>query len=154
MMRHSVLAFVVVAGLATTGGFAAPGGGNDDDAEEEAFLPVVALVLSGNTINGQTWPDTLLIEAFDGQYVKFAVSVPATDVTQTFRLHGHTWTDSDSGRVVDVIRIDPGETVKFGVTARGDATEIVDWYYRGGADARFESGMWGLFRVHPGLVAS
>jgi uncharacterized cupredoxin-like copper-binding protein len=139
------LAPTLVAALPATGPATAQAG---PALGERAFV----LAMEDHRFNGQTWPDTPLLEAYAGETMRFLVHVPAAAETHTFHLHGHPWEHPDTGAFVDAVRLDAGETHRFTQTAGLEASHAGDWFYHCHVETHFEHGMWGLLRVYPYAV--
>lgn len=130
----------------------APGladGANAQDPGRILGERVFALTMERSHFNGQTWPDTPLLEAYEGERMRFIVHVPITAEMHTFHLHGHPWKDVDTGRFVDAVRLDAGETLRFNQTAGLEEGHDGDWFYHCHVGGHFTNGMWGLLRVYP-----
>jgi hypothetical protein len=121
-----------------------------------------ALVMSGTSFNGLTYPDTPLLEASVGEVVQMTIVVPPTAEAHTFHLHGHPWfvpsnaplstfvnAPPSSGAVVDTSLLYPGDSHSFTVIAGGLGREAGDWMYHCHFDDHMAAGMWGVFRVYP-----
>lgn len=115
---------------------------------ERAFV----LGMEGHRFNGQTWPDTPLLEAYAGETMRFAVHVPAFAEMHTFHLHGHPWEDPDTGDFIDAVRLDAGQTHRFTQTAGLGEGHAGDWFYHCHVETHFQGSMWGLLRVYPYAV--
>lgn len=107
------------------------------------------LVMQGTSFNGLHHPMTPVLEAYLGERVRFAVTVPPLAEPHTFHLHGHPWFVFDQGRVVDTFLLRPGDVHAFDVFAGGPDGHSGDWMYHCHVDAHVAAGMWGIFRVYP-----
>lgn len=108
-----------------------------------------ALVMESNRFNAREWPDTPLLEAYEGERMRFLVHTAAHDQMHTFHLHGHPWKNPDTGNFIDAVRLDAGETHRFNQTAGLGEGHAGDWFYHCHVNTHFASGMWGLLRVYP-----
>lgn len=109
----------------------------------------LVLVMSGHTFNGLSHPNTPLLEAYAGETLHFAVTVPAISEPHVFHIHGHPWLDTSTGRFIDAKLLKAGDTHTFEVSAGGDGGNVGDWMYHCHMDEHFAAGMWGILRVHP-----
>ncbi len=107
------------------------------------------LVMEENNFNTETWPDTPMLEAYEGEQMHFLITVPANAEMHTFHLHGHPWEDPDTGEFIDAVRLDPGEYHRFEQTAGLGQGHAGDWFYHCHVGSHFGAGMWGLLRVYP-----
>jgi hypothetical protein len=110
---------------------------------------VFVLSMEGNAFNGETWPDTPLLEAYAGEELTFLVLVPPRAEMHTFHLHGHPWEDPGQDRTIDTVMLDPGESHAFRVTAGLEAGHAGEWLYHCHVSEHFAAGMWGLLKVYP-----
>lgn len=150
-MRWDVLAVAVLAVIPMTA--LAPGLAQDADAQTQPRTGqrAFALVMEGNNFNGQTWPDTPLLEAYEGEEMQFVVHTALAGGMHTFHMHGHPWEAQDEARLgfIDAIRLDGGETHDFTATAGLGEGHAGDWFYHCHVTTHFAEGMWGLLRVYP-----
>jgi len=146
-LRVAALAVILAAPTlaVVTGGQDAQAQVPDPYVDERAY----ALVMEANRFNLQTWPDTPLLEAYEGERMRFAVHVPITAEMHTFHLHGHPWEDPDTGNFIDAVRLDAGETHRFEQTAGLGEGHSGDWFYHCHVSSHFQQGMWGVLRVYP-----
>ncbi len=110
---------------------------------------VHVLLMEGNNFNGETWPNTPLLEAYAGERMHFIVhTLPGAEM-HTFHLHGHPWEDLETGNIIDTVLLHPSQTHLFTVTAGLDDEHHGDWLYHCHVTSHFNEGMWGLLRVYP-----
>lgn len=107
------------------------------------------LAMQENHFNGREWPDTPLLEAYEGERMRLLIHVPITAEMHTFHLHGHPWIDPGTGDYIDAVRLDAGESHRFNQTAGLAAGHAGDWFYHCHVSTHFDQGMWGLLRVYP-----
>jgi len=103
------------------------------------------LIMNGSTFNGMHYPDTPLLEAYEGEKLNFIVVVPATAETHVFHIHGHPWYDNAEARFLDAKLMNAGDVDRFNVTAGAPG----DWMYHCHLDNHFQMGMWGILRIYP-----
>lgn len=139
-----LLPLLVVATLAPLLAAPAIGGALVEPLPDRAFV----LVMQGTSFNAATWPSTPLLEAYAGETIQFTIVVPPSAEPHTFHLHGHPWALA-SGKVIDTVLLDPGDTHTFTVVAGGEEGATGDWMYHCHFDDHVKNGMWGVFRVHP-----
>ena len=120
----------------------APTAGLDAPLSEETFV----LVMQGHSFNLQTG---LVLETYVGDVVHFQLLVPPLAETHTFHLHGHPWLATQTGRIVDTWRLDPGEADAFAIIAGGPDAESGDWMFHCHFASHAAAGMWGVLRVYP-----
>lgn len=146
LLAAALLALVPLTGLAV--GLPSDAGADPGPYTGERLF---VLVMEREHFNGQTWPSTPLLEAYEGERMRFVVHTLSGGGMHTFHLHGHPWEANDEARFgfIDAIRLDGGETHDFTARAGLGAGHAGDWFYHCHVTSHFGEGMWGLLRVYP-----
>ncbi len=148
MKRVFVAVLLVTAGVPVAVATAAGPVGEDLPVPVPVGERVYVLAMERSHFNGQTWPDTPLLEAYAGERMHVFVHVPLGAEMHTFHLHGHPWEDPDSGQMIDTVLLNPGEVHRFSQTAGLGEGFAGDWLYHCHVSSHFEEGMWGVLRVY------
>ena len=119
-------------------------------------VPPFVLVMIGQTFNLQTFPNTPLLRARQGQRVEFVV-IGHGDLFHTFHLHGHRWANTRTGlpggsggteQLIDNRTIGPADSFGFQVIA-GEHVGPGRWMYHCHVQGHADAGMAGFFQVDP-----
>ena len=118
--------------------------------------PPFVLVMIGQTFNLQTFPNTPLPRARQGERVEFVV-IGHGDLFHSFHLHGHRWVANRTGlpggsssneQLIDNRTVGPADSFGFQVIA-GEHVGPGRWMYHCHVQGHADAGMAGFFQVDP-----